>query len=244
MVHSSWSICVCFRIDKLPSLSQILHKAGNSQYNSKASCIKIFPDFCSALTRTFQILNYSCLSLRAYIGSIFSRQQKEISQHSHSIIIFSRLLDVMDNGVLISYSALKEHDIRLIRLKGGTIGSLIECTLEIVDPTTKPSYEALYYEWGDLELFQPGSKLNGYHVNIQNNLWWALHHLRKENVDRVLWGDALFINQGYVLERNHQVARTGKVIRSLQWLLFGLVGRRNQMATPFSMKLKKLSSFS
>jgi hypothetical protein len=47
--------------------------------------------------------------------------------------------------------------------------------------------------------------IDGEKVGVRENLWWALWHLKDEEVERVVWVDALCINQSHEGERNHQV---------------------------------------
>ena len=49
---------------------------------------------------------------------------------------------------------------------------------------------------------------------IWPNVWTALHSLRRVDEDIVLWVDAICINQGDVLEKNHQVARMGEIYKN------------------------------
>ncbi|KAE9367276.1 HET-domain-containing protein, partial [Stipitochalara longipes BDJ] len=65
-------------------------------------------------------------------------------------------------------------------------------------------YEALSYTWGKPEDVKE-IELNGYPVKIRENLWSALVNLRDAREERVLWVDAICINQPDVDERNRQV---------------------------------------
>jgi len=51
-------------------------------------------------------------------------------------------------------------------------------------------------------------------VYVRNNLWQALYHLCKADEARILWIDALCINQDDMSERNHQVTQMGRVYES------------------------------
>lgn len=48
---------------------------------------------------------------------------------------------------------------------------------------------------------------------VQENLWQALVHLRAADDTRVLWVDAVCINQQNIDERNHQVMQMGEIYR-------------------------------
>jgi hypothetical protein len=71
-------------------------------------------------------------------------------------------------------------------------------------------FEALSYTWGD-----PNSKLplslNGREIKVTKNLDKALCYLRYADDQRILWIDALCINQEYIPERNQQVAAMHKI---------------------------------
>ncbi len=84
-----------------------------------------------------------------------------------------------------------------------------------------PDYEAISYTWGDDKnsevVFVEGCALNtsagrvGLHIH--RNLAWALRHLRYERLPRVMWVDALCINQDDVIERGRQVQRMADIYR-------------------------------
>jgi hypothetical protein len=69
---------------------------------------------------------------------------------------------------------------------------------------SRPRYEALSYTWGKPDVVK-AIELNGARVNIRENLWSALVNLRDAREERVLWIDAICINQADVEERNRQV---------------------------------------
>ncbi|CZR62116.1 uncharacterized protein PAC_12013 [Phialocephala subalpina] len=88
----------------------------------------------------------------------------------------------------------------------------IVCTLSVADPDDDDcKYEALSYEWGDSRSTSLSIMLDGTHFLVRENLWWALWHLRLETEDRILWIDALCINQENGNERNHQVKQMAQV---------------------------------
>ncbi|KAK6604740.1 hypothetical protein H4I96_05322 [Botrytis cinerea] len=53
--------------------------------------------------------------------------------------------------------------------------------------------------------------INGQKCLVQANLWSALNQLRNEHTERILWVDALCINQYDTFERNHQVGQMSKI---------------------------------
>src|ERR1700710_276796 len=106
---------------------------------------------------------------------------------------------------LSSYSplSLSSSEIRLLRLEPGSTGEIIKCSLFRVDLNDSPQYEALSYMWGPKDT-KP-LELNGKPHLVRENLWQALNPLRFQDQPRILWIDALCIDQKNVLERNHQV---------------------------------------
>ena len=85
----------------------------------------------------------------------------------------------------------------------------------------KPTYEAVSYCWGDAtkRFFVV---VDGYPVNVPASAEYALRGLRHSHNDRVLWIDAVCINQADINERGSQVALMGNIYsmtsRTLIWL--------------------------
>ena len=101
---------------------------------------------------------------------------------------------------------MQNQEIRLIQLHPGIDPADLRCDIIHVSLNHKPSYEALSYTWGD-----PTSR-----QAITCNLWRdtllvtlncasALRRLRLGNVERILWIDAICIDQENIQERNEQV---------------------------------------
>jgi hypothetical protein len=106
------------------------------------------------------------------------------------------------------------NEIRLLQLQPARdITDSIICRLVHVNFHGKPQYEALSYVWGRTD--SPSRiEVNGSMVNVTRNLWQALKYLRLAAAPRVLWIDALCINQNDTTERNHQVSQMGKIYRN------------------------------
>jgi hypothetical protein len=121
------------------------------------------------------------------------------------------------------YSPLVDDGtIRLIRLHHGGDDDSINCSLVIREPEDASlPYEALTYVWGDQQ--SPATVLldeKTFHVT--RNLHQALTRLRKADLDRYIWIDALAINQVDIPERNQQVRRMRDIYagaeKTLIWL--------------------------
>lgn len=102
-------------------------------------------------------------------------------------------------------------EIRLLTLHlAQTTKLTLSCTLShaALTPLTRsgiPGYEALSYVWGQPDLSKK-ILLNNWDFWITPILEYILLNLRRRDRTRVLWVDALCINQWDVRERNFQVA--------------------------------------
>ncbi|KAM7202223.1 Heterokaryon incompatibility protein (HET) domain containing protein [Rhypophila sp. PSN 637] len=79
--------------------------------------------------------------------------------------------------------------------------SLVEADLASAGNT----FEALSYVWGDTSVDNKTIKVNGALFKVGANLYSALLHLRPKDGYRILWVDAICINQEDILERESQV---------------------------------------
>jgi hypothetical protein len=114
--------------------------------------------------------------------------------------------------------------IRLLRLLRGNLADDIYC--HIFDGWLDQSgggipYDALSYTWGTTEKL---AKLivNGDIMYVTSNLYTALHHLRFEDEDRILWIDAICINQNNQQERRHQVQQMGRIYKAAERVVIWL----------------------
>ncbi|PVI01551.1 HET-domain-containing protein, partial [Periconia macrospinosa] len=113
------------------------------------------------------------------------------------------------------YQPLGSAQIRLLRLhSSANAQSQILCDLFTVDlkksgitvagSSVKVRYEALSYTWGNPE---PSSmiQVNGVPFWVSANLFEGLQELRELAEDRILWIDAVCINQKDLSEKSAQV---------------------------------------
>jgi Heterokaryon incompatibility protein (HET) len=113
------------------------------------------------------------------------------------------------------------YQIRLLLLDPGQHEEQLSCSLQLVSLEAGPDFEALSYVWGkssDTRTIFCGDKTT---MEIGLNLHTALQHLRHSDQPRLLWADAICINQKDVPERNQQVRIMGdiysKARRCLIW---------------------------
>ncbi|KAK6080383.1 ankyrin and het domain protein [Seiridium cupressi] len=117
--------------------------------------------------------------------------------------------------------------IRVLTLEPGAYDDDIVVHISRVpfDPAYPPQYEAFSYVWGSEENKKAVFVRNRGRstVTVTRNLDVALRHLRYGHKDpRVMWVDAICIDQGNEKEKGPQVARMGQVFkcaaRVLVWL--------------------------
>ena len=120
------------------------------------------------------------------------------------------------------YKPIPHSDmIRLFVLDPGTDHDPLVGSLQSVRIDQTPPYEAISYVWGDptktVVLVCDGAKLG-----ITYNLSSALRRVRRVNDTRLLWADAICINQNNVHERSTQLVLMRSIfqdaVRVLVWL--------------------------
>ncbi|GAB1311762.1 Heterokaryon incompatibility domain-containing protein [Madurella fahalii] len=108
--------------------------------------------------------------------------------------------------------------IRVLVLKAGWPDEPLCCALEHVNLQQDPVYEALSYTWadesGDDSLCRSIQCGDDGLIAITKNCEAALRSLRKRDIHRRLWVDAVCINQSDVLERSHQVKNMIAIFRA------------------------------
>ncbi|KAK1976644.1 HET domain-containing protein [Colletotrichum cereale] len=110
---------------------------------------------------------------------------------------------------------------RLLMLHPGASGDiacdLFQATLE---PGNIIPYEALSYAWGSNDLSE-SITVNRKRLPVTKSLFHALSHLRRDE-GRILWVDAVCIDQGNTAERGHQVGHMGDIYREAEQVLIWL----------------------
>lgn len=97
------------------------------------------------------------------------------------------------------------QQIRVVELQPGQWDDRIDCRLTVTSLEVKPEFEALSYVWGSTIDSEP-IVLNGHEIKVSASLTSALRHVRSTEQPRVMWADAISINQNSIQERNEQVA--------------------------------------
>jgi hypothetical protein len=112
------------------------------------------------------------------------------------------------------YEALQHNFIRLLILEAGSAEDSIRGQL-FHAPLLASSrhYEALSYTWGSPRC-QHVIEINGNSFRVNQSLFEALRHFRREDVTRVLWIDAICINQEDSKEKSEQVMLMSEIYRN------------------------------
>ena len=129
------------------------------------------------------------------------------------------------------YEPLGAREFRVLVLEGGTKGTEVCCSLitrklEAENELAVPSYEALSYAWGDPKCTN-NIRIGEAKLGVATNLYVALQYLRSETKPRVLWIDAICINQTDLPERGQQVRIMDSIYRGAECVLAWL-GERNE----------------
>jgi hypothetical protein len=115
------------------------------------------------------------------------------------------------------YSAVQLDDtktqIRLIKLLPGQPQDPVNIELITVESVSSKPYEALSYVWGSPDA-NVIIEVNGKPFEVAVNLYDALSCLRQIEEERVLWVDAICINQVHDFEKSSQVSMMGDIYRN------------------------------
>lgn len=119
-------------------------------------------------------------------------------------------MEFMANQPFVYAPLSKQPDsFRYIILHPDEVDSAPSCDI-VHSSVASSSYEALSYVWGDTDVMRP-ILLSGKSFNITTNLHLALSRLRYQDRPRILWVDAICINQSDVAERSKQVGLMAQI---------------------------------
>ena len=126
------------------------------------------------------------------------------------------------------------NHIRLLELQPGEQSTAIKCHLFIVPLGHLPSYEAISYVWGDNNI-KVDVICDEKFVSVTPNLLDALYRIRLPRKKRILWADAICINQADVEERSKQVRLMREIFRGAQTILSWLGSARDEDMEAFPL---------
>lgn len=136
---------------------------------------------------------------------------------------------------------LDRPSFRLMRLVKG-LWTEIECELfeAWLDPDILIPYEALSYVWGGTDTPYK-IYVNSCVMGVTSNLYSALQHLRYQDQDRILWIDAICIDQGNEKERGHQVRQMAGIYKAAEQVIVWLGPSTEQLAV-IMLAIERLQS--
>jgi hypothetical protein len=143
----------------------------------------------------------------------------------------------------ISYDELTSlSEVRLLEVEPADGSSLIVCNLRVCSLDDQPFYESLSYTWGNSGAKTPIT-CDGIEFKTTENCYNALLRLRYPHQKRILWVDAICIDQTNVLERNQQVQLMRRIYNQANRVLIWLGVEANGSAQAIAMlpKLKEVS---
>lgn len=158
----------------------------------------------------------------------------KLSEHQSSITPFSlncrtTLAVLYDSAAMppYCYSPLSSEvsSIRLLRVMPHHDETAdVQCELfeyPLQSSQSTHLYEALSYVWGDPDETLP-IEVDGTCFNVTTNLYAALLQFRNHSMQRILWVDAICIDQGNQAEKERQIQFManiyGQATRVLVWL--------------------------
>jgi hypothetical protein len=120
------------------------------------------------------------------------------------------------------YQPLQPDEIRLIELQRKVEDNEeVSCSLITVRLEDAPEYTALSYVWGS-EADAATIRVDGIEFRVTQNLRDALATLQMPDQERLLWVDALAVNQNDVVERNEQIPRMREIYAAAQFVVIWL----------------------
>ena len=145
------------------------------------------------------------------------------------------MADSYEGYSLYQYNPLpSEKFIRLLELHPGPANDEIDCTLRQIELENAPEYEAISYAWGD-----PAIKVDilcdGKIIRVTQNLKDALLRFKLKDRSRIVWADAICINQDHDVEKGAQVSLMKRIYGSATRVCVWLGRTTAQMEPAFDL---------
>ncbi|KAF2264489.1 hypothetical protein CC78DRAFT_568202 [Lojkania enalia] len=206
-----------FRKQLLRQLPQRLNENFRLSFNIIEDVEKDMPERIeddAEVERRFVIYKYRELLNQAIFTeqSIYATGAEEDSYDLHSPVDFP--LPPYDEVPLSPGT----DEIRLLQLLPGNYIDPIHCNLFQVDSVSLYEYEALSYVWGSTENTQV-IYVNDWEMGITKSLEAALRSLRYQNTPRLLWADAICLDQSSNAEKSSQVRKMGDIYEAAKRVL-------------------------
>jgi predicted DNA-binding protein (MmcQ/YjbR family) len=131
--------------------------------------------------------------------------------------------------------------VRYVKLLPGLGDDIIDCDIFEASTNDAVPYTALSYAWGPISNSISIRCSGTRYLTVRSNLYQALWHIRHPVESRIMWVDAICINQGDVSERNHQVAQMTQVYSQAEKLFIWLGRESDEKAVNLIVSLSKMS---
>jgi hypothetical protein len=142
----------------------------------------------------------------------------------------------------LQHKPLKQDEIRLLVLEPGNADDQIRCRLKHASLASNPKFEALSYVWGDQNVTAE-VEFSQERFTVTANLYKALKHLRYAKSERVIWADAICIDQKSPRERSEQALLISRIYSQAKYVLIWLGEEDTWISEPAFHALKSLNSF-
>ena len=141
----------------------------------------------------------------------------------------------MMSTLLYSQVALPSNAIRLLHLRddGSRYGTDVVGTISIASLLDKPRFDALSYVWGKRSQHVPKLVCGTAIIDLTENCYAALWHLRRKLGEVTIWVDAICIDQHNEVEKSKQIALMESIYTDAKhvyvWLGFSTPATRRAM---------------
>jgi hypothetical protein len=129
----------------------------------------------------------------------------------------------------------RSDELRVFVVEPGAGTEEVRCRMLNVAQSWRTRYDALSYTWGDESVGRETIVVDGLRTSVTKNLYLALVHLRDPARPRLLWVDALCINQDDDAERDEQVQKMGSIYSSARKVVVWLGEQTRDVEGAFAM---------
>ncbi|KAK0717732.1 heterokaryon incompatibility protein-domain-containing protein [Lasiosphaeria miniovina] len=162
--------------------------------------------------------------------AFISRLSETAERRAHRLVLWASYPSVAAFG----YQRLdrKKFEVRLLKLLPGGLLAPVQATLVVCQIGRAPRFEAVSYRWDPDSPPQP-ILLDGQRSVVSGSLYTMLACLRHRDSPRLLWVDAVCINQADTDEKSWQVMGMGRIYRAADAVL-GWLGPSTRGSNPLA----------
>jgi hypothetical protein len=164
--------------------------------------------------------------------SVAASSHKDTDIHEHDPVAAEIQGTPPSHNSFLYPSLVNDNKTRLLILEPGSFHDELKCQLKGVAHLKEHEYEALSYFWGR----SPGTiteTTSGKKIQITANLEAALRRLRDTEEPRLLWADAICIDQSDIAERTRQVEIMHEIYTSAKRVIVWLGDEKKEDSLAF-----------